>query len=60
LDQGTGFHQLLVLAAAGEKEQGDAHKVLGNGVDAGIDPDMVLVRVGQPTPTQLGHKQVGG
>ena len=60
LDQGTGFHQLLILAAAGEKKQGNAHEVLGDGVDAGIDPDVILVMVGQPTPTQLGHKQVGG
>jgi hypothetical protein len=37
LIKGARFHQFLVLAAAGEKEQGDAHEVLGDdGVNAGI------------------------
>jgi hypothetical protein len=60
LDQRAGFHQLLVFATAGEKEQGDAHEVLGDGVDARIDPDMGLVRVGQAALSQLSHEQVGG
>ena len=59
-DQGAGFYQLLVFATAGEKEEGDAHEVLGDGVDTGIDPDMILIRMRQAALVQLGHEQVGG
>jgi hypothetical protein len=47
LHQGTGVHQLFIFTAASEQEQGDAHEILGNILDAGIDPDIVLLRVGQ-------------
>jgi len=59
LIKGARFHQFLVLAAAGEKEQGDSHEVLGDGVNAGIDPDVVLVRVGQP-PRSCAMSRWGG
>jgi len=37
----------FVFPAAGEEDQGDAHEVLGDDVDAGIDPDVILVGMGQ-------------
>lgn len=48
------------LAAAGEKEQGNAREVLGDGVHTGVDPDVILVRMGQAALLQMIHEQVGG
>ncbi len=57
LHKRVGFHQLLVFPAAGEKEQGDAADVLGYGIDAGVDPDMLPVGLQKPS---LGQQQAGG
>jgi len=43
LHQGPVVHQLLVLAAAGEKQEGNAGDVLGDGVDAGMHPNVLFI-----------------
>lgn len=53
LDQGAGVHDLFVLAAAGTKKEGNAGDVLGNGVDAGMDPDVLFVRVRDPAKRRV-------
>jgi hypothetical protein len=53
------LHHLRVLAGAGLEEQGHGADALGDGVDAGVDPDVLPVGLGQ-LARQLGGEIVGG
>ncbi len=59
LDQGIVHEGLLVVRGAGEEVKGDAGDVVGDGVDAGVNPDILGIGLGY-AGAQAGEKRRRG